>query len=417
MRLQTILNRVVSHKGFVMGDIRFVEHAKPATIEVEIRARSGSRGECSGCGRRRPGYDTLPARRFEFIPLWGFLVFFVYAQRRVECDRCGVKVERVPWAEGKHQLTTAYAWFLARWARRMSWSEVAVAFHTSWHHVFASVELAVAWGREHMSLEGISAIGVDEMAWGVGHVYVTVVYQINDGMKRLLWVAPGRTVRSLLGFFRWLGVERSRQIEFVCSDMWKPYLKVIARKAADAVHILDRFHIMMHVSKAIDKIRAQEVKQLKARGEEPVLTKSRWLLLKRPENMTDGQFSRLGDLVRLNLRSVRAWIMKEDLVRFWSYVSPHWAGVFLDRWCERAMKSRLEPMKQVARMLRNHRSLILNWFRAKKQFSCGIVEGLNGKAKVVTKRAYGFRSFKHLQVALYHTLGNLPERHFAHEFF
>jgi transposase len=416
MQLKTILNRIASHKGFVFGDVRFAKAKRP-TIEVEIRPRAGSRPVCSGCGRTGPGYDTQPARRFEFIPFWGFAVFFVCALRRVNCPRCGIKVERVPWAEGKRQLTTAYCWFLARWAKRLSWTQVAAAFRTSWHHVFCSVELAVRWGRERMSLDGVTAIGVDELAWGRGHIYATVVYQINDGARRLLWVGQARTVRTLLGFFRWLGPERTATVQFICSDMWKPYLKVIAKKAAHAVHILDRFHIMMHVSKAIDKIRAQEVKSLKARGQEPLLTKTRWLLLKRPEKMTDSQFSRLSDLVRLNLKSMRAWLMKEDLQRFWDYVSPHWAGVFLDRWCERAMKSRLDPMKAVARMLRSHRGLILNWFRAKKQFSSGVVEGLNGKAKLVTKRAYGFRSFEHLQVALYHTLGNLPEPKFTHEFF
>jgi transposase len=417
MRLQTILNRVAPHKGFVFAQVRFLSEAACPTIEVEIRPRSGSRGECSGCAAKCSGYDTLATRRFEFVPMWGFVVFFVYALRRVQCPRCGIKVERVPWAEGKHRLTTAYAWFLARWARRMSWSQVAEAFRTSWHHVFVSGERAVEWGRTHMSLEGVTAIGVDEMAWGTGHVYATVVYQINDGARRLLWIAPARTVKSLLGFFRWFGPERTIRIQFVCSDMWKPYLKVIAKKAGHAVHILDRFHIMMHVSKAIDKIRAEEVKALKARGQEPVLTRTRWLLLKRPENLTDSQFSRLGDLVRLNLRSLRAWLLKEDLQRFWEYVSPYWAGVFLERWCVRAMRSRLEPMKPVARMLRNHRDLILNWFRAKKAFSCGIVEGLNGKAKLVTKRAYGFRSFRHMEIALYHTLGDLPEPEFTHEFF
>ena len=416
MQLETILNRVASHKGFVFVATRFVEGKLPE-IEVEIRPRTGSQGLCSGCGRKQPGYDRLPPRRFEFVPFWGLLVFFVYALRRVECDRCGVRVEQLPWAEGKHRLTKTYAWFLASWAKRMSWSEVACAFRTSWYHVFASVTFAVNWGREHMNLDGVSAIGVDEIAWGTGHTYATLVYQINEGHRRLLWVAPKRTVRSLLSFFRWLGVERSAKIEFVCSDMWKPYLKVIAKKATQAIHILDRFHIMMHVSKAIDEVRTQEVKSLKARGEEPLLTKTRWLLLKRPENMTDRQYTKLADLVRLNLKSVKAWILKEELLRFWEYVSPHWAGVYLDRWCERTMRSRLEPMKRVARMLRNHRGLILNWFRAKKAFSSGIVEGLNGKAKVVTKRAYGFRTFDHLQVALYHTLGDLPEPEVTHRFF
>ena len=118
-----------------------------------------------------------------------------------------------------------------------------------------------------------------------------------------------------------------------------------------------------------------------------MLKHSRWLLLKRPENLTDGQAKRLAELVRRNLRTVRAYLLKEDFQSLWGYVSPYWAGQFLDRWCTRTMRSRLEPMKDVARMVRSHRDLILNWFRARGQFSSGVVEGFNGKARVITKRA------------------------------
>jgi transposase len=118
----------------VYGAIRWVNEAKEPTVEVELRARAHSRAICSGCGRRRPGYDKLPLRHFEFIPLWGIKVFFLYAPRRVECRRCGIKVERMPWVAGKHQLTETYVWFLAGWARRLSWSEVAGAFRTTWDY-------------------------------------------------------------------------------------------------------------------------------------------------------------------------------------------------------------------------------------------------------------------------------------------
>jgi transposase len=416
MQLKTILNRVARNKGFVFGAIRFVERAGRPTLEVEIRAHAKSWAICSRCERKCPGYDTLDERRFEFIPFWGIVVFFVYAMRRVECPMCGIKVERVPWAVGKHRLTTAYAWFLARWAKRMSWSEVAEAFRTTWHHVFCSVEMAVNWGREHMSLEGITAIGVDEMHWS-HQLFITVVYQINEGRKRLLWVEAHRTAKSLLSFFHWLGPERSQCLEFVCSDMWQPYIKVIAKKASKAVHILDRFHIVSHLSKAIDKVRAEEARKMKANGFEPVLTNSRWCLLKRVENLTERQMDKLQDLLRFNLATVRAYLLKEQLQQFWEYDSPHWAGRFLDRWCDQAMRSRIDPMKRVARMLRKHRPLILNWFRARKQFSCGVVEGLNNKAKVISRKAYGFGTFYALRIALYHGLGNLPTPRFAHEFF
>jgi transposase len=266
-------------------------------------------------------------------------------------------------------------------------------------------------------LSGITAIGVDEIAWRKGHIYATVVYQINQGKKRLLWVGEKRTVKTLLKFFRWLGAERSAAIEFVCSDMWRAYLKVIARKIPQAVHILDRFHIMGHLGKAIDQVRAGEAKEMKRKGLEPLLHHSRWCLLKRKPNLTEKQEGKLESLLPYNLRTVKAYLMKEEFQQFWEYVSPHWAGVFLDAWCRRAMYSKIEPVKRVARMLRGHRELILNWFRAKKAFSNGVVEGLNNKAKLSTKMAYGFGTFKGLEIALYHRLGDLPEPEVTHRFF
>jgi transposase len=417
MQIKTILNRVQKFKSFVYGKVRWVENTKEPTIEVELRPRSNGRAQCSGCGQQRPGYDKLPERRFEFIPMWGHKVFFVYTPRRVDCPDCGIRVERMPWATGKHRLTESYAWFLAGWAKRLSWKEVAEAFRTSWDHVFRSVERAVAWGRAHQDLSGVEAIGVDEIAWQRGHRYLTLVYQIDGHCKRLLWVGEKRTVRTLLRFFRWFGKERSQALKFVCSDMWKPYLKVIAKKAGPALHILDRFHIMAHLSKAIDEVRAQEAKELKEKGFEAVLTKTRWLLLKRPENLTDKQETKLADLLRYNLRSIRSYLLKEEFQLFWQYTSPYWAGEFLDKWCTKSMRSKIGPMKKVAKMLRRHRPLMLNWFRAKKQFSSGIVEGFNTKAKLTTRKAYGFRTYHAAEVALYHALGALPVPKVTHEFF
>jgi transposase len=414
MLVKTILNRIQKHSCFVYGAIVLSEQKE--TIEVDIRSRANSRPICSGCERAGPGYDTLEPRRFEFVPLWGLQVFFIYAMRRVDCSLCGVRVESVPWAKGKHHLTDTYAWFLARWAKRMSWKEVAEAFRTTWDNVFRSVQMAVGWGRQHMDLSGISAIGVDEIQWQRGHHYLTLVYQIDEHCKRLLWIGQHRKVKTLLRFFLWFGKQRSSALEFICSDMWKPYLRVIAKKASQAVHILDRFHIMSHMSKAIDEVRAKEARQLKADGYEPVLKGSRWLLLKRPENLTPRQEIKLADLLQYNLKSVRSYLLKEDFQSFWDYFSPYWAGRFLDRWCSMTMRSRIEPMKKVAKTLRKHRRLILNWFRAKGMISAAAVEGLNNKAKLTTRKAFGFRTFQAIEVALFHTLGDLPEPQMTHRF-
>ena len=186
MQLKTILNRVQKFKSFVYGDIRWEELSGETVLLVDVLPRQNSRPVCSGCERSGPGYDRLEARRFEFVPLWGIAVFFLYAMRRVDCKNCGVKVESVPWAEGKQTLTRAYMQFLAGWAKRLSWKEVAEAFQTSWEKVFQSVEWIVGWGLAHRDLSGVTAIGVDEILWQRGHKYLTVVYQIDQRCKRLL---------------------------------------------------------------------------------------------------------------------------------------------------------------------------------------------------------------------------------------
>ena len=416
MLIKTILNRIQKHPGFVYDTVRLEEGPAGLSLEIAISPHARNRPQCSRCDRRGTAYDTLTVRRFEFVPLWGIRVFFLYLMRRVNCSRCGVHVERVPWAEGKQHLTTTYAWFLAGWAKRLSWQEVARAFRTTWDHVYGSVAMAVRWGRAHQDLTGIEAIGIDEIQWRRGHDYLTLVFQIDAGCRRLLWIGQKRRVKTLLAFFRWFGDGHTKALRFVCSDMWKPYLTVVAKKAGHALHILDRFHIAMQMSKAIDQVRRAEVHELHRQGRHAWLSKARWVLLKRHEHRTDADRARLRELTRHNLKAVRSTLLREVFEEFWGYRSAAWAGAFLDAWCREVMRSRIEPMKKVARMLRRHRPLLLNWFRARGQISAGAVEGLNNKAKLTTRKAYGFRSYHCIETALYHTLGQLPEPAVTHRF-
>ena len=226
-----------------------------------------------------------------------------------------------------------------------------------------------------------------------------------------------RTTQSFEHFFAFIGKELSEKIEFVCSDMWKPYLQLIKKHCTNALNILDRFHVVAKMNLALDDVRAAEARRMAQEGYEPLLKKSRWCLLKRPENLTDWQRIKLRDLVRYNLQSVRAYLLKEQFQQFWHYDSPVWAGKFLDAWCTQTMRSRIEPMKKFARTVRTHRELLLNYFRARKQFSSGVIEGLNNKAKVTMKKAYGFRTFRCTELALYHVLGKLPEPKLTHCFY
>jgi len=416
MELITILNRCHHFRGFVYQHARFSADKK--SIEVAVRPRQGSGAVCSRCHQPAAGYDRLGERRFEFIPLWGFLVFLLSTMRRVDFRRCGaIVVEQVPWSDGQRQLTKAYMLFLARWARRLSWKETATAFHTSWDKVFDAVEHVVTWGLAHRTLGPIDAIGVDEIQYAKGHKYLTLVYQIDIGMTRLLGVGRERTLESFQGFFTALGEALTSNIVFVCSDMWEPYLKLIREKCSEALHVLDRFHIVAKMNQALDQVRAEESRRMSSQGRAPVLKKSRWLLLKRQDNLAEEQRFGLRDLLRYNLKTVRAYLLKEVFQQLWDYNSPAWAGKFLDQWGRQTMRSRIEPMKKIARSLRQHRELILNYFRAPKLLSSGVVEGLNNKAKVTMRKSYGFRTYRVLELALYHSLAKLPEPDSTHDFF
>ena len=197
----------------------------------------------------------------------------------------------------------------------------------------------------------------------------------------------------------------------------EPYLKVIREKCSEALHILDRFHIVAKMNKGTGRNPSGRIAPHSERGRRARAKEVELALLKREENLKTEQRFRLRDLLRYNLKTVRACLLKEAFQQLWDYNSPGWAGKFLDDWCRQVMRSRIEPMKKIARSLRQHRELILNYFRAQKLLSSGVVEGLNNKAKVTMRKSYGFRTFRCLELALYHSLGKLPEPESPHEFF
>ena len=418
MQLQSILRQVHPAPGFVYGRAQLVKQGGQLAVRVKMRPRKGSKARCGGCGEKRPGYDTRAPREFAFVPLWGMVVVLVYAMRRVACPQCGVVTEMVPWATGKSPMTHAFTWFLASWAKVLSWQETARRFRTSWDTVFRAVEQAVSWGLAHRNLDGIRSIGVDELSWKKGQKYLTLVYQIDHGCRRLLHIAQHRTAASFHAFFDHLGEERSKNIAFVASDMWKAFLKVVRARCGDALHVLDRFHVAQLMSKALDQVRRDEVRALRGTGRQVVLTKTRWLLLKRPKNLTRRERGRLRELLTINLRTVRAYLLKEQFARFWKYRSLASATKFLEDWTRMAMRSRITPLKKFARTLRAHRRELQNWFLAQGRFAAGATEGFNNKARITTRKAYGFRTYEHARIALFHTLGNLPEPPWlTHRFF
>jgi len=422
LEVKTILNRIQHFAGFVYREVRFGYSARGRLrIHVRLEPHRSSRGSCSACRRPAPGYDRLPQRSWLFVPLWGIKTYFFYAPRRVNCPVHGVVVEHIPWSDGKRPVTLTMMCFLSRWARRLSWRETARAFRTSWECVYRSVEWFVQWGLAHRKLENVRSLGVDEIHWGKSKRadnFLTVVYQIDSHCRRLLWVGKRRTQATLRRGLTALGEEVVSGLRFVCSDMWRPYLNVIAAQATEALHVLDRFHITAHLNQAVDQVRRAESGRLRAiaSAQAAHLKNMRWKLLRRGSRVRGKARQQLNALAASKLVTARAWILKEIFQHFWSYRSLTWARYFLDYWTWRALRSRIEPMMRVARMLRAHQELLLNWFRAKGEISSGAVEGLNNKIRVVTRRSYGFRTYDAMEIALYHTLGRLPEPELTHRF-
>lgn len=413
--IKTLLNRIAKFKSFVFANFWLERRiGQGECLIVDVRPRKNSKTLCGCCGQPAPRYDReQKPREFEYIPLWDFKVFLRYRMRRVQCPNCGVKVEAVPWAEGKSRLCTSYKIFLARWARRLSWKETADVFHTNWHCVYRAVDWVVRWGLERRDLSGITAIGVDEFHVG-GRRFITILYQIDQGMRRILGVANGKSKESLEELIFDLETHVA-SIRFVCSDMSSAYLSVIRRLLGEAVHVLDRFHIVQALNKALDKVRAAEVKELGKAGAAP-LKNSKYCFLKNPQNLTQNQKLKLRDLVKLGFRTVRAYQYKEMFQALWTYNHPAWARKFLQAWCRQVMRSRIGPLKTFARSMRRHENLIMNYFEARKQFSSGVVEGLNRRINLITRKSYGFRSDEIRKTALFHALGRLPEPQFTHRF-
>jgi transposase len=278
----------------------------------------------------------------------------------------------------------------------------------------------VDWGLAHRVLTGIRAVGIDELHWGRGPKsanYLTVMCQIDAHCRRLLWVGRRRTQATLRKGLEALGAPVRATLRYVCSDLWQAYLAVVAKQLPQAVHWLDRFHVVQHFNQAVDQLRRQEsaaVGRKTAAGQR--LKHMRWSLLKRGTRVLGKARQKLQALIRSRSRTARGYVLKEAFMHFWTYRHPTWASAFLVQWMCRAKRSRLPPMIKVARMLEQHQPLLLNWIRSRREMCSGAVEGFNNKARVVTKRAYGFRTYETLELALYHSLAQLPQPEGYHRF-
>jgi transposase len=327
-----------------------------------------------------------------------------YRPRRVDCPRCGVRVEDFPWAEPWARVTTALSNAVAVLARELSWQGTAREYGLNWKSVATIIKRVVQYGLKHRARPPVHAIGMDEVSRRKGQVYLTVVYDLER--RVLLWVGDDRTEEAVRPFFtKEMGKRRCQTLRVVCMDMWAPYAKLVRDHAVKAQILFDRFHIVKHLSDAVDAARRELWRQLTSK-EKVEVKGTRWLLLKNPWNLTNDQKERLSTLVQWNSPLVRAWYLKESFQLFWTYKQAWRAKQHLLKWINSAMRSRLESFKKFARMLRSHLDGILAWTGTR--LSNGAVEGMNNKIKSISHRSFGFRSAVNFIAAMYHCCARLP---------
>jgi len=408
MLVETLIKQTVDLQGF-----RLISTKKETMgIVAEIIPDHRFSIYCGVC--RTPGKyrDTRPMRYFRHVPLWGIPVWFAYSPRRVFCPFCqSIHVEAIPWTTGKRRFSTAFACFLAIWAKLLPWLEVGRLFKCSWGTVASAVDTVVEYGLLNRNLTGITHIGIDEISRKRGHVYLTNVYDLKE--KTLIWSGGGRTKETLRNFFEYLGPENISKLQGICCDMWQPYIDVINEYAPQVTLVFDKFHIVHHLMKAVDQVRRDEIRE-KGKEHKELMKDSRYIWLKNPWNLTDKQKNRLGFLEKLNLKINRAYLLKESFRIFWSYQIKTLAQQYLKKWFWWATHSRIKPMRDFAWLIRRHEENILTYFD--QPINNGTVEGLNNKAKVISHRAYGFRSPQNYIRNLYLCMADLPLPKLLHTF-
>jgi transposase len=360
---------------------------------------------CGVCRKRcREVHDIRKKREWRDLSMRTVPLTLCYRPRRVECPRCGVRVEDFPWAEPWARVTKALSNAVAVLARQLSWKGTAQQYGLNWKSVATIVQRAVQYGLRNRARPPVHVMGIDEVSRRKGQVYLTVVYDLERRVP--LWVGEGRKEEQVKSFFtQEMGRRRCRTLQVVCMDMWAPYLNLVRVHAPQAQIVFDRFHIVKHLHEAVDAVRRELWRQLTSK-ERASFKGTRWLLLKNPWNLNADQNERLSTLVRWNTPLVRAWYLKESFQLFWTYKQPWRAEQHLRKWMNSAMRSKLEPFKRFVRMLRSHIDGVLAW--TKIRVSNGAVEGMNNKIKSISHRSFGFRSAKTFIAAIYHCCARLP---------
>lgn len=388
MRAETVARRLLSFPRLSVRKVRFeADELGGEALVIEVAVRGQSR--CSRCGRKCPGYDRLKPRRWRHLDFGAWEVNVEATLARVECKHCGVVVEQVSWAEPDSRFTTHFEELVGWMAQRCDKTAISTMLRIAWRTVGTILERVVARRRTKVDWSQVTAIAVDELSYRKGQHYLTLVSDLETG--RILWTKDGRSASTLAAFFEEIGAEACARIRHAAIDMFEAYAQAIRRFLPNATIVYDRFHVQQLASKAVDEVRRSEWQRLRGTDEARGIKHLRWALLRNPWNVTPAEHERLADLPQQNRLLYRAYLLKESLAGIYrSLYTPPWAKRRLHEWLDWAARSRLAPFRKVARTLRRCFDGVLAYFET--GYTTSRAEGLNTKARLATRQAYGFHS-------------------------
>ncbi len=377
---------------------------KCGEVRVAVAAKFGTAFTCPECGKACPGYDTRQ-RSWRHLDTCQFKTILVADVARVNCDEHGVKQVRVPWAEPGSGFTALMEAIVIDWLRCLaSIKAVAQQLRLSWDEVDGIMGRAVARGLLRRKRCKVTRIGVDETSFRRRHEYVTIVTDLKS--SRVLHVADDRNRESLDVFFRSLTYAQVEAIEVVAMDMYDPYILSVSDhlSEADRKIAFDKFHVAKNLGEAVDRVRRQEHKALLSQGDGS-LKRTRYLWLTKADKLDAEQTITLNALHKMNLKTSRAWALKETAMCIWRFVQRGRAAAEWKAWIGKALRSRLEPVKVVARMIRGHLWGILNAMALRATNARS--ESVNASVQRIKQAACGFRNRQRFRNAIMFHLGGL----------
>jgi len=392
VRVTTLLARILGIKYTRVAAVQFEDDG--LLLDVAPRTRHP---RCSGCGRVvRAVYDSRE-RRWRHLDVAGMVTSLRYRLRRVDCPRCGVCVEMVPWAETSSWFTRDFEQTVAYLAQHAAKSVVVEMMRIAWTTVGAIIQRVVDRLGPQDRLEGLTDIGVDELSYRKHHEYVTVV--IDHRRQRIVWAAKGKNADTLRGFFDALGAERCAKLASVTIDMSAAYIKAVSDAAPQARIVFDKFHVQRLAHDALDQVRRAEVRKVAEPAQRTALKHSRFALQKNTWNLTDIEHQKVAEVQRTNRRLYRGYLLKETLAEILRGTDPTVAETKLTEWMSWASHSQLVPFVRVAGTIRKHLAGIVAYVAT--GLTNARTEGLNGKARTITRRSYGLHSASALIAMLF----------------